>query len=86
MGHSSTYGYSYKKCPYSLSYKNQYYVEGYNGNSTNPNLPIPDGQITEHTTTSGNMIIHHRGSVYGFVCWDDLCYYYVNNGVRYFEV
>ena len=86
MGHSTIHGYTYRRCPYSLWYKTNYYDEGYDGNSTNANLPIPDGQITEHTTTSGCMIIHHKGGVYGFMCWDDECYYYITNGRRYFEI
>lgn len=84
--YKSSYGYSYRKCPYSQSYKEAFYVEGYNGNSTNPNLPIPDGQITIHTTTSGNMFIHSRGGVYGFICLDDDCYFYTTYGYRYFEI
>jgi len=78
-------GYCYKLCPYSLAYKNQYYLLGFDGNSNNPNLPIPDAQITEHTTTSGTMNYHHKGRKPGWICKDDSCYFFTTFGRYYFE-
>jgi len=47
-------------------------------------LTIGAGDIASHTVTSGIMIKHNRGSKYGWICVDDNCPYYQNNGRRYF--
>jgi hypothetical protein len=85
-GHGGSYGYCWKSCPYSLVYKEKYYDLGYLGNSNNPNLPVTPGDVTEHTTTSGNMIMHNRGNAPGWLCDDPACGYYIRYGRYYFEV
>jgi len=47
-------------------------------------ITIPPGEIDYHTVTSGIMIKHNKGSKYGWLCVDDACPYYQNNGRRYF--
>ncbi len=81
-GHSPYFGKTYKRCCFSTWYNTNYYALGYNGNSTNPDLPVP---TTDHDDTSGTMTQGHKGSVPGWFCMDDACYFYVNNGYRYFE-
>jgi hypothetical protein len=81
-GHTPYRGHSWKRCPYSTHYKNQYYDNGFLGNSTNPNLPV---STSDHPETEGTMNTAMSGGVWGFRCMDDNCYYYVNFGKRYFE-
>lgn len=81
-GHTRYVGKTYRRCCYSEYYNTNYYALGYNGNSTNPNLPVP---TTVHTDTEGTMTQGHKGSVPGFYCNDDACYFYVTYGRRYFE-
>lgn len=47
-------------------------------------IDIDDVEIALHTTTSGVMIKHNRGSKYGWLCVDDDCPYYISTGRRYF--
>lgn len=75
-------GKTYRRCPYSTWYNTNYYANGYNGNSTNPNLPVP---TSDHDDTEGTMTQGHRGRVPGFYCMDDNCYFYTTYGYRYFE-
>jgi hypothetical protein len=81
-GHTPGY-HTYRLCPYSQDYKERYYDLGYLGNSTNPNLPVSNTSV--HPDTDGEMITANRG-VWGFMCMDDSCWFYLNTGVRYFEV
>lgn len=82
--------YSWKKCPYSIKYKEEYYDNELPGPSNNPALhnnpswsPL---NVTEHTTTSGSMSYKYSGGP-GWICKDPNCYYYtsINPGVPYFE-
>ena len=82
-GHSPTLGHSYKLCPYSTQYKEAYYDHGYMGNSTSGVLPM--SHTSDHDDTSGTMITSMRARAWGFMCMDDDCWYFLNNGVRYFE-
>jgi len=52
-----------------------------NSRSDNPNK-VP------HSQTVGRMQMYSKGRVYGWICWDDNCYYYTTElpGRRYFEV
>lgn len=84
-GLAGTFGYEWKKCPFSQSYKEIYYDNGFDGNSNYPNLPAPDGDITIHTTTSGNLIMANKGGLPGWSCIDPACGYYVRYGKRFFE-
>lgn len=82
-GHTPGRGHTYKLCAYSTEYKTQYYDNGYLGNSTNPNLPV---STTDHLYTEGQMRTAMRGSVWGSMCMDDDCYYFITQNKRYFEV
>jgi len=81
-GHTPYLGKTYKKCPYSTSYKTDYYDKGFLGNSTNPNIPVP---TSDHIDTEGTMNMAQKCGVWGWVCKDDNCYYYTTYGKRYFE-
>lgn len=81
-GHTPNIGYTYKRCPFSTWYKENYYDNGFLGNSTNPNLPVVTG---DHPDTDGTMNMHNRGGLPGWCCWDDNCPYFITYGIRYFE-
>ena len=80
-GHTPNDGHTWKLCPHSTQYKTAYYDEGFDGPSTNPNVPVT---TSAHPDTDGTMRTALKG-VWGFRCMDDLCYYYVTYGIRYFE-
>ena len=85
-GASGSFGYEWRQCPFSNEYKEKYYDNGFDGNSNYPNLPVPSGDITIHTTTSGNLIMVNRGGgLPGWLCVDDACGYYIRYGKRFFE-
>lgn len=85
-GHSPFVGKTYKRCLFSQYYWDNYLSLGYYGNSTNPDISSIDiSKVTEHTHTEGTMTQGHKGSVPGFYCMDDACYFYVTYGRRYFE-
>lgn len=86
LGHTPYYGKTYKRCPYSQYYWDNYLSLGYDGNSTNPNVgSISLSQITAHSDTEGTMTQGHRGRVPGWFCMDDSCHFYTTYGFRYFE-
>jgi len=74
---------TYRRCPWSTQYKTQYYDNGFLGNSTYPNLPATN--VSAHADTDGAMISAFRGTVWGFMCMDDDCWYFTTYGVRHFE-
>lgn len=80
-------GYTWKLCPYSIKYEEEYYDNNLPGPSNHPDLYNNPGwaalNTTEHTLTSGTM--NYKNS--GWICWDPNCYYYttVNSGIYFFE-
>lgn len=75
------------KCPYS-SEAFIHYVK-----DTDPNSPtywqmveVAPANITSHTSTSGIMIRHSRGSKHGWLCVDPACPYYLLNNKNYFYI
>lgn len=80
------YGKTFRRCPYSQYYWDNYLSLGYYGNSTNPDLSsINISKITAHSDTEGTMTQGHKGSIPGWSCTDDDCYFYITYGYRYFE-
>ena len=86
-GHTQYVGHTWKKCPYSTEYKVDYYDNGEIGNSTDPYIRANAPAITTgaHPHTEGTMNTWVKGSVPGFMCWDDNCPYFIANGKRHFE-
>lgn len=81
-GHTPYDGHTWKLCPYSTQYRVAYYDQGFDGPSTNPNLPVT---TSDHPDTEGTMRTASRGNHWGFMCMDDNCHYFVTYGKRYFE-
>jgi hypothetical protein len=78
--------YYHIKCPYStqslvhevrnvdLSSSNYFKME-----------EVPVGSLTSHIITKGIMIKHNPGArIWGWLCVDDNCSYFLNTGKRYF--
>jgi len=86
-GHTQYIGYTWKLCQYSNAYYNAYYINGDIGNSNDEYIRANAPSITTavHPETEGTMIAWERGGVWGFMCTDDACPYYIDNGVRFFE-
>lgn len=85
-GHTKYRGYSWKRCPYSQWYWDNYLSQGYTGNSNNPNLSsINISKITTHSDTEGTMNYHNKGGVPGWICNDPDCWYLSEYGRKYFE-
>ena len=87
-GYTSRVGYCWKLCPFSLSYNNRFYSRGYRGNTNNQD--ITDANFNSvvtvlHSYNDGTMTYYNRGSTPGWLCFDDSCQYFIDNGVRYFE-
>jgi len=81
-GHTPLDGHSWKLCPHSTQYGTAYYDLGFDGPSTNTGLPVP---TSAHPDTEGTMRTAMKGSVWGFMCMDDNCYFFITYGRRYFE-
>ena len=77
--------YYHIKCPYSTQADYNFVLDTDPSSSTywQP-LEVPGGSQSDHTTTSGIMIKHSRGSKYGWLCVDPACHYYQNYGKTYF--
>lgn len=88
-GHTLFTGYCWKYCPYSTNHKNKYYDDGWHGNTNNAEiLAISDVSTIvtdDHPDTDGTMIMWTRPGSTGWLCLDDNCPYFIDNGVRYFE-
>lgn len=76
---------NHKKCPYANEAFRHRVLD------TDPSSPtywtvleLDAGELSAHTDTKGIMIKESRGSVHGFVCVDDNCYYYTTYNKRYF--
>ena len=72
---ANNFGYCWMICPFAV---NSPWPESFSG--------VPVAQRTEHTTTSGQMRIHLKNAVPGWICWDNNCYNYTTSGTRYFRV
>ncbi|MHA2218191.1 MAG: hypothetical protein ACXACY_19820 [Candidatus Hodarchaeales archaeon] len=77
--------YYHIKCPYSTQADYNFVLDIDPSSATywQP-LAVPGGSQTDHTSTSGIMIRHSRGSKYGWLCVDPACQYYQNNERTYF--
>jgi len=86
-GHTPYVGHTWKYCPYSDAYYNAFYINGDIGYSTDSYIRAnaPAISTAPHLYTEGTMVTWVKGSVAGFMCWDDDCPYYIANGKRYFE-
>jgi len=49
-------------------------------------IPVASGDRAAHTTTSGLMIRHSRGSKHGWLCVDPACPYYLLYNKNYFYI
>lgn len=87
-GYTVSTGYCWKYCPYSTNYYNKYYSNGFAGPTNNPDIDqtnFTSVVTSDHPDTDGTMSMHSRG-VPGWMCFDDNCQYFIDNGVRYFEI
>ncbi len=87
-GHTAKIGYCWKFCPFSNSYKNKYYDNSFAGNTTNPDITQANFTMVVtalHPFTEGTMVYHNRGGGPGWLCLDNDCPYFIDNGERYFE-
>ena len=87
-GYTKFIGYCWRYCPFSTAYDNKYYSNGHVGNTTNSGITTANFTTivtADHTTTEGTMVMHNPGGCPGWLCLDDDCPYYIDNGVRYFE-
>ena len=87
-GYTSYPGRMWKTCPFSTTYYNKYYAHGWAGNTTNPDITQDNFSsvvTASHPDTEGTMNMWNHGGTPGWICWDDACPYYIDNGVRYFE-
>ena len=85
-GHTKFLGYSWKLCPFSSAYQSLYTDQGWEGNSHYHDLDHAAGIATEHTTTSGTMIMRTRGGIPGWACADPACGFFNTYDRQYFEV
>ena len=88
-GHTRERGYLWKYCPYSTNYKNKWYNNGFAGNTNNPEITqetFTSVITSDHPYTNGTMNMWHKGGFPGWICWDDACQYFIDHGVRYFEL
>lgn len=87
-GHTAYVGYCWRLCPYSTTYYNKYYANGWAGNTNSPDIDqtnFTSVVTSDHPLTEGTLNMHSRG-VPGWICMDDDCQYFIDNGVRYFEI
>lgn len=77
--------YYHMKCPYA-SEASLHYVR--NTDTSSPDYWKRNVSVAHvpHTTTSGMMIRHSRGSRHGWLCVDPSCSYYTSNGKPYFQI
>jgi len=88
-GYTKFRGRCWKFCPYSTNYFNKWYNNSWAGPTTNPGIDQTNftGVITsDHPYTEGTMNMKNNGGCPGFICLDDACQYFLDNGVRYFEI
>lgn len=88
-GYTRERGYLWKYCPYSTNYKNKYYNNGFAGNTTNPGIDqtnFTSVVTSDHPYTNGTMNMRSPGGAPGWICYDNDCQYFIDNGVRYFEL
>lgn len=87
-GYTKFRGYCWKQCPFSTNYANKYYNNGWAGNTTNPNITqsnFTSVTTADHPYTEGTMNFWNPGGRPGWICWDDACPYFLDNGFRYTE-
>jgi hypothetical protein len=63
--------YCWRRCPYSTNDVSE---------------RIPEGERTDHTTTSGYMTLDSRGSRWGWVCEDPNCSYFLGTASTAIEI
>lgn len=88
-GHTTHVGYRWKLCPYSTAYATIFYNRGYRGytnNSDITDLNFTSVITADHLFTEGTLVYHNPGGNPGWLCRDDDCPYFIDNGVRYFEL
>jgi len=88
-GYTKYRGYCWKLCPYSTSYYNRFYARGFAGNTTNPDIDqtnFTSVVTSDHNYTIGTMNMSTSRGVPGWICMDDECQFFIDNGVRYFEM
>ena len=91
-GHTNERGYLWKYCPYSTNHRNKYYLNGFHGNTNDPTiLAVALGDLSsfvtsDHPYTNGTMNMRLRAGSPGWICYDDDCVFFIDNGVRYFEL
>jgi hypothetical protein len=88
-GHTVSTGYIWKYCPYSTNHKNKYYDNGWAGNTNNPAITqetFPSVVTDDHPDTDGTMNMKTNGGSPGWICLDDNCPFFIDNGYRYFEL
>jgi len=81
-------GYCWKLCPYSTAYFNKYYANGFAGQTTSPDIDDTNFMsvvTSDHPYTNGTMNMQVSRGVPGWICMDDACQYFIDNGVRFFE-
>jgi len=87
-GHTKYIGYCWRLCPFSTFYRTRFYDNGWAGNTTNPDITqenFTSVVTADHPFTEGTMVMHNPGGVPGWLCLDDDCPYFIDNGVRFFE-
>lgn len=87
-GYTDEIGRCWKLCPFSTNYFNRFYDRGFAGNTTNPDIDQTNfiSVVTDdHPDTNGTMNMWNPGGVPGWICWDDNCPYFIDNGIRYTE-
>jgi hypothetical protein len=82
-GYTRERGYTWRVCPFSFAYQAKH-LEVETGQVRGPTQP--SGPYADHPYTNGTMNMKNNGGSPGFTCLDDACPYYLDNGVRYFEL
>lgn len=88
-GYTRERGYCWKYCPFSTNYFNKWYNNSWAGPTTNPDIDQTNFTAvvtSDHPYTNGTMSMKNNGGSPGFICLDDGCQYFLDNGVRYFEL
>lgn len=101
-GYTREHGYCWRICPFSTAYFDKWYsaVPGYHsvpgnptvgwpGPTTNPDIDennFSSVVTSDHPYSNGTMSMKNNGGSPGFICLDDGCQYFLDNGVRYFEL
>ncbi len=88
-GYTRERGYCWKFCPFSTNYFNKWYNNSWAGPTTNPDIDQTNFTAvvtSDHPYTNGTMSMKNNGGSPGFICLDDGCQYFLDNGVYYFEL